>query len=526
MATVGSAETRYGAFISYSHVDRRVARQLHRRLERYRIPRKLAGSDGRRGAIPSRLGRLFRDLDELPAADDLSAEVRAALAASDSLIVICSPAAAASQWVAREIELFRQLNPGGPVLAALIDGEPAQAIPAPLWQSSHGEAAEPLAADFRRGRDGQRLGLLKLVAGVVGVPLDTLVQRDAQARLRSVMAVTLVAFAAVLAMAALTIVALRARAEAEDQRVRAEELVEFMLTDLRDELKKVGRLDVLRSANERALAYYTGQDLDDQPATSLARQARAMMTWGEDEDKAGEPARATKAFNQAYRATEALIARNPDDPEIIFAHAQSEFWMGSLAFGAKDFRTAEQHFIAYERLAGRLALLTPDDPRGLKEVAYATGNLCTLRLAQDEKAHVVTLCARSLGAMAEVARRQPGDKAQRDIVNRRGWLADAYVKVGDLEAARRQRLAQIAILDALSTRDPRNVLNHRLRIWADRALARIELRMGDTATGTARLRGARAALRRLVAADPKDQELAASLKRMNAELVTVEGDKP
>src|SRR5690606_41301049 len=124
--------------------------------------------------------------------------------------------------------------------------------------------------------DGPRLGLLKLVAGVIGVGLDELVQRDAQRRLRAVTAVTGAALAAMLAMGVLTALALEARAEAERQRAEAEGLVEFMLTDLGDRLEGVGRLDVLDAVSDRVLAYYEGQDLDRWPADSLERRARGL----------------------------------------------------------------------------------------------------------------------------------------------------------------------------------------------------------------------------------------------------------
>ena len=55
------------------------------------------------------------------------------------------------------------------MLAALIEGEPADAFPQPLLQGG-----EPLAADLRKQGDGPRLGFLKVVAGIAGVPLDAL----------------------------------------------------------------------------------------------------------------------------------------------------------------------------------------------------------------------------------------------------------------------------------------------------------------------------------------------------------------
>lgn len=265
MQDAGTGEAHYRAFVSYSHRDQAFGRRLHRRLERYAVPRRLVGRLTPRGPTPKRVAPVFRDREELSAAHDLSAEIREALASSGALIVVCTPNAAASPWVAREIELFRELHPDRPVLAALAAGEPVQAFPRSLTVAG-GAPVEPLAADFRREGDGARLALLKLVAGVLGVRLDELVQRDAQRRLRGVMAVTGAAVAGAVAMSGLTTYALVARAEAQRQRAEAEALVEFMLTDLRDRLKGVGRLDVLTAVNERTLAYYRDQPLEDLPA--------------------------------------------------------------------------------------------------------------------------------------------------------------------------------------------------------------------------------------------------------------------
>src|SRR5438128_7080248 len=46
------------------------------------------------------------------------------------------------------------------------------------------KTAEPLAADVREGKDGKRNALLKLIAGIIGVPFDELRQRDRQRRIR------------------------------------------------------------------------------------------------------------------------------------------------------------------------------------------------------------------------------------------------------------------------------------------------------------------------------------------------------
>src|SRR5687768_857960 len=102
MVDQASDAARYRAFLSYSHKDAAAAGRLHRRLETYRVPKRLVGAATPRGPVPERLTPIFRDRDELPAATNLSEEVRAALADSAALIILCSPDAASSRWVAEE----------------------------------------------------------------------------------------------------------------------------------------------------------------------------------------------------------------------------------------------------------------------------------------------------------------------------------------------------------------------------------------------------------------------------------------
>lgn len=447
-------ETRYRAFLSYNHKDRQQARWLHRRLEGYRIPRRLVGTEGEHGPVPARLAPIFRDREELPAAGDLSEKVRGALAVSDSLIVLCSPDAAASIWVAKEIETFRVLHPERPIFAAILDGEPAQCFPAALAA----QGAEPLAADLRPEGDGRRLGLLKLVAGLAGTGLDALVQRDAQRRIRRVTAVTLAALALMLVTTALAIFAFTARAEAERQRAEAEGLVEFMLTDLRETLKKVGRLDALTSVNARALKFYAVQPLESLPAESLERRARLLIAMGEDAEKLGNMGSALALFREAHRVTDEQYRRDPDNPGRIFAHGQSEYWLGYLSYLQKDWSSAAAHWGSYQRFSTRLAADDPLNPEWLREAGYAEGNLCTLELARKRSVPIALAhCQAALAWMEKVGRLLPNDpRTARDLANRHAWLGDAWRGVNDAQRARAAYQTQTRLLQDLVTRDPGN----------------------------------------------------------------------
>lgn len=443
---------RYRGFISYSHADDRFAAWLHQRIERFAVPPEGA-------AAARRLSPVFLDRAELAAGPDLPRQVKEALAQSAALIVVCSPAAAQSRWVAQEIALFRELNPDRPVLAALIEGEPDACFPAPLLH--HAERAfEPLAADFRKSGDGRRLALLKIIAGLTGLPLDRLVQRDAQRRQRRVMAVTAAAVVLSVVLASLLLVALRQRAEAQRQRAEAEGMVEFMLTDLRDRLRSVGRLEIMDAVNEKAMAHYAGdRNLEDLPPDMLQRRARLLTAMGEDDVAVGHERAAEAKFRTAYRLTGELLAREPGNPDRVFNHAQSEYWMGSLPYARLDKQGARPHWEAYNRLARRLVGIEPAKPDWQREVFYSEANLCALaQLAPAELDRARHHCTAASAVSQRLSRAEPGRlQTQLDHLNNLGWQADVERKSGHLDRAVALRRDQKALVERLVGQFPDDV---------------------------------------------------------------------
>lgn len=496
-------ERRFAAFISYSHADSIVAEKLQRRLERYRLPGHVRlESDGH----SPRLGKIFRDRDDLAAAPSLSDAIRDALRQAGALVVICSPDAKKSRWVSEEIALFRQLHPDRPVLAALVNGRLDDAIPAALTANG----IEPLAADLRKEGDGWALGFLKIVAGIAQVPLDSLVQRDAQRRVRRVTAITLAALTAMLAMAVMTGFAITARNEAARQRASAEGLVEYMLTELRSKLKGVGRIDVMEGVNQRAMEHYRGQgDLSGLSADALERRARILHAMGEDDKLRGDAKSALDKFREAHRTTEALLARDPNNPDRIFGHAQSEYWVGSLALTRRDSESARPYFERYKKLADRLGTHDSSNPKWRREQGYADGNLCSFWIqSKSDNAKAVALCKSALIHMQASADLAPDDpEIKADIVNRLAWLGEAYDANGQPEKALQSRRQQLIAASQLTSEDARNVDWLELELIAKLALADELTKQGQAQkpeTGSL-LQAAIRDLKLLIANDPENE---------------------
>lgn len=193
---------KYDAFISYTHkdLDVFVAETIHKKLERYHIPKKLRNKSGER-----RFSRIFRDKEELAVSPDLSENICRALENSEYLIVLCSPEAKESVWVQREIEYFLEWHDHDHILPVLLKGEPSEAFPQILCEKQISKtdesgketvttvALEPLSADVRGANRKvvfRKCGteLLRLVAVMLGCSYDELKQRHREYVMKKVVA--------------------------------------------------------------------------------------------------------------------------------------------------------------------------------------------------------------------------------------------------------------------------------------------------------------------------------------------------
>ncbi len=231
---------KYKAFVSYSWADKKWAGWLHRALELYRTPRDLVGKETTLGPAPQHLHPIFKDREEEAAGHGIGAAIEAAMAASDFLIVVCSPNSAKSKWVNHEVAWFKQHRDKTRILALVVDGEPGAAF---MPGREHEECFPktllyevdenldvtdtledvPLAADARKDADGKRGAKLKLAAAMLGVGLDALVKRDDRRRAFRRRVVTTAAFTLAAVMTGLTWVAVDQRDEARAQRLVAQQ---------------------------------------------------------------------------------------------------------------------------------------------------------------------------------------------------------------------------------------------------------------------------------------------------------------
>ena len=493
---MNGAEPRYWAFLSYSHREARVAAGVQRALETYRIPRRLVGRKTPLGDVPVYLKPIFRDRNELQAGADLTATVREALASSRYLIVLCSPSAARSEWVNREIVEFKRMHGDKRVLALIVEGEPfatrmpgreaEECLPAALRfslaadGSAQGEPLEPVAADLRRQGDGKRLAILKLVAGMLGTGagVDELVHRDAQRHARRMAMIAAASMAGMAVTSLLTITAIHARTEARLQHAQAEDLLEFMLGDLRRKLEPAGRLDALDSVGEKVLAYYDRQPAEGLDASSLGRRSRALHLIGEIREQRGRLAEALAAFDSAAATTAQALARAPNDGQRIFDHAQSVYWVGYIAWRRGQMTQAQRAFTEYRQLAQHLVRIDPGRVDWQMETAWADENLGVVQLDTRQVADALRSFESARDSFAKLVNSRP--ELAFELADMNGWVAQALEAGGDYDAAIRAQETRLDVLRGMpdAAQDSRALFQ---MANARYDLARLKLALGNRA---------------------------------------------
>ena len=199
-----SEEKKYFAFISYSHKDKDAAKKLQNFIQGYKIPAKLED----RPDLPKRIGRVFRDEDEL-AGDELTPQIEEALRNSRYLIVVCSPNSAKSKYVNEEIEYFKSLGGETKILPYIIAGkattdEDPDCCYAPALKENQ-KKHQIVGGDAQE--NGAEAASVKLIAGMLRLEFNTLYDRfrKAEKRKRNIVITVSAAFVLLATIVALVI---------------------------------------------------------------------------------------------------------------------------------------------------------------------------------------------------------------------------------------------------------------------------------------------------------------------------------
>lgn len=187
------------AFISYKREDEEWAKWLQKKLEHYKLPTEIRkqNPDLEFAKNPR---HVFKDTTDL-SGGVLAKAIKEGLDSSKFLIVICSPRAAKSEWVCKEVQDFIDSGREEYIIPFIIDGEP---YAKDIDKECFPEALKSLAGErellgININENGRDSAAVKVIARLFDVRFDTLWQRFRKSeRKRRTIISLIVAFIALL----------------------------------------------------------------------------------------------------------------------------------------------------------------------------------------------------------------------------------------------------------------------------------------------------------------------------------------
>jgi serine/threonine protein kinase len=326
------------------------------------------------------------------------------------------------------------------------------------------------------------------------------------------------------------ILAEQAQAEAErrvavDSRAEAEGLLDFMLYDLADKLRPVGKLDLLGAVASRAVDYY--QDRPEAAGTDeLRKRARALGNLGQVLFELGQLEGAQVQF-----ATQlALFERMRDEGQLLAPSDWQLLAEGHQAVAAVgNARGQPQAALDHLRQAYELQLAHQDGSEAAQQALVRAIRLLALqrlKMGDDARALVELRRAQWLADPAFVlAPLQPAWQAE--LMALHNALAEALGATGDHKGALAERRLQLIMARQLAAGDPDDATRLREVSVAHSGLARDLEALGDIAGAIAERRADLVITERLTARDPTNKHWLADLANVHyhlGALLAVQGD--
>ncbi len=253
-----------------------------------------------------------------------------------------------------------------------------------------------------------------------------------QSRLGALISFAVIATAAVV----LGIRAHQAEITADRQRHEAEDLMDFMVGDLADKLRPLGRLDLLAGIGRKALSYFGSLHPAELSPASREQQARALQTIAEVARSRADPNGARRALLLAKSLLETNRVQGHESANLLKDLGADAFWLGQISLDRGNLDEAESWFREYQRYSDTMMAREPDNVDAWVEVSYANNSLGSVAQARGDNRAAAAAFERSIALKRRALTRHPDDHVlQAELADSLSWLGSALQAQGELRAA-------------------------------------------------------------------------------------------
>jgi len=293
------------------------------------------------------------------------------------------------------------------------------------------------------------------------------------------------------------------RARAESERTRAEELANFMLFDLRDGLRPLGRLDLLAKVALRARDYYESLPGRDLAPMTMRSRSVAIVNVGDVLREQGALEEALGSYRRGLAITRGLAARFSAEVETERDCAVLLERIADVLEEQGDLEGAMGPAQEALAIARGLARRDPSAAGPARIVAKSLDRVGSVLRKRGDLEGALESSEESLEIRRTVAAREPAvPGAARDLVvglTRHGDLQRAH---GDIAGSLTTFGESLAIARRLLAEEPDDAIRRRDVSVALERIADVQRERGDFPGALASYRECLDNARRLVAQDP------------------------
>lgn len=268
----------------------------------------------------------------------------------------------------------------------------------------------------------------------------------------------------------MSVKSLDAEQQALEKRLEAENLLGFMVGDFADKLRSVGRMDLLDGISNKALEYFSSDDVSTESkanansllphwlssalgagfstsfSTSFSnskasfetrfQHAQTLEAMGEVAYSRGKLDEAIKAFETAKLLLDKLYTEDKANPSLLKVLGANAFWLGQIPYDKSDWQQAEVYWESYRDYSDAFMAIDPDNVDAWIELSYALNSLGSLALKRQDYQAALKAFERSLQLKTNALVQEPKNNNLRsDRADTLTWLAQANESMGQIHEA-------------------------------------------------------------------------------------------
>jgi|GEM_PF-974797 len=231
-------------------------------------------------------------------------------------------------------------------------------------------------------------------------------------------------------------------------RNNAENLISFILYDLKDKLEPLGKLELLNIVAEKTLHYFELAGTDNLTGSSLHQWIEALHIVGTVHLNKNNYTVANTYFKQSEKALQNLLvpSNNSNNTKSLELYMLTHYWLGYTAYIQKDYKTAQPYFLEYLHYTNQLIQQSKDTQWTL-EKSYALNNLGALSEKIQHLEQANNYFSQSAQLKQTLIKKTPDNNIIRaDLADTLSWQGNIHKKKGKLLIATRfinQALSQV-----------------------------------------------------------------------------------